>query len=786
MLKWLSNTEKELISRRSLFVKLLFSYLTILLIPVVVGSLLYQRVENKMIGNAARSNFALLDQIRLVVDNRMQEVERLTLQIAMNSRLQVLLSSDSEESTESRAAFYDFIRDLDRSRMSSSFIDDFYVYLNNSQTIISPVRKAKASLFFEHVQNSPDPGYPALMKQTLSEYHRHLYLPSIPLGSGTTQKKVLTYVQSLPLGQKSSFKGSLVIQIDEQQIKDLARQINWASEGHLYVLNPQGELIMTTSDSTGDLERLIGKLNDQTGYHSEMADGEMTMLSYTTSESNGLRYVSAVPRSVVMAGVDEIKTWAVMLLAVCLIAGTIACYSMAYRNYSPIRDMVEAIMKGRRSPGLRISNEIDFIKSTLLDSMQEENDLRDTLSRQEPAIRANFLSRLFRGQVDPSAVTGESIDFMGVRFLAEAFGVILIDIENGSRFAKEGSEPEWILVQFVVSNICKELMPGDGYTVELDLQRLAVLMSVSKPDPADPEGLSENGRLRSFAERLKATLDHYQIQTTMAFGGVHCGMEQTGRAYAEALAALDYRITMGQGTIIGYEEIGGMEQRIYHYPLETETQMINMAKSGDFPGIDKLLDQIYAINFVNSRITPEVGKCLFFDMTGTLLKLQNVFSGSGKKLTGGDPVKSVLGCTTAEEMFQKTREWYESFCSAVNEERPDHGEKLFQRIKDYVDANCTDSNFGLASMAEELGLTQQYLSVFFKKYGDQNLKDYIMAVRLRAAKRMLASSELTITQVAKAIGYANDIGFIRVFKKNEGITPGRYREIVAENGGKQG
>jgi AraC-like DNA-binding protein len=37
-------------------------------------------------------------------------------------------------------------------------------------------------------------------------------------------------------------------------------------------------------------------------------------------------------------------------------------------------------------------------------------------------------------------------------------------------------------------------------------------------------------------------------------------------------------------------------------------------------------------------------------------------------------------------------------------------------------------------------------------------------------------------QIAQEIGYANDIGFIRVFKKLEGITPGKYREMIRSSG----
>jgi len=59
-----------------------------------------------------------------------------------------------------------------------------------------------------------------------------------------------------------------------------------------------------------------------------------------------------------------------------------------------------------------------------------------------------------------------------------------------------------------------------------------------------------------------------------------------------------------------------------------------------------------------------------------------------------------------------------------------------------------------------------------------NVTEYIVQVRVREAKRLLESTDLTILQVSQQVGYATDIGFIRVFKKQEGITPGKYREML--------
>ena len=45
------------------------------------------------------------------------------------------------------------------------------------------------------------------------------------------------------------------------------------------------------------------------------------------------------------------------------------------------------------------------------------------------------------------------------------------------------------------------------------------------------------------------------------------------------------------------------------------------------------------------------------------------------------------------------------------------------------------------------------------------------------AIELLKNNKYTVFQIANMVGYSNDIGFIRVFKKLEGITPGKFRQL---------
>ncbi len=61
---------------------------------------------------------------------------------------------------------------------------------------------------------------------------------------------------------------------------------------------------------------------------------------------------------------------------------------------------------------------------------------------------------------------------------------------------------------------------------------------------------------------------------------------------------------------------------------------------------------------------------------------------------------------------------------------------------------------------------------------------YIVSLRIAAAKGYLENSNKNITEIANTIGYDNSLYFSRLFRKYTGVTPSEYRKrskIIAEN-----
>jgi AraC-like DNA-binding protein len=103
---------------------------------------------------------------------------------------------------------------------------------------------------------------------------------------------------------------------------------------------------------------------------------------------------------------------------------------------------------------------------------------------------------------------------------------------------------------------------------------------------------------------------------------------------------------------------------------------------------------------------------------------------------------------------------------------------LIHRALDYVNLNF--STVTEAQAATTANMSYSHFSRVFKRVMGRSFKDYLASTRINAAERMLFETDIPITQIALACGFATSSHFIDRFKKTKGVTPKKYRQIFAD------
>ena len=81
----------------------------------------------------------------------------------------------------------------------------------------------------------------------------------------------------------------------------------------------------------------------------------------------------------------------------------------------------------------------------------------------------------------------------------------------------------------------------------------------------------------------------------------------------------------------------------------------------------------------------------------------------------------------------------------------------------------------LADVAVEVHASAPYLSRIFRREAGRTLTEYLQALRIDAAKKMLAENDTGTLQVALACGFNSPEHFFRTFRKLAGMTPREWR-----------
>lgn len=100
--------------------------------------------------------------------------------------------------------------------------------------------------------------------------------------------------------------------------------------------------------------------------------------------------------------------------------------------------------------------------------------------------------------------------------------------------------------------------------------------------------------------------------------------------------------------------------------------------------------------------------------------------------------------------------------------------KIVERAMLYINANIKDEILTVYRVANEVGITPEYLRALFKSFKNMSPKEYILHKRMEIAKDFLESGEIKLSCIPYECGFIDYPYFSKSFKKYFGISPKSY------------
>jgi len=106
---------------------------------------------------------------------------------------------------------------------------------------------------------------------------------------------------------------------------------------------------------------------------------------------------------------------------------------------------------------------------------------------------------------------------------------------------------------------------------------------------------------------------------------------------------------------------------------------------------------------------------------------------------------------------------------------------IINRVEAYIREHFRE-NINRDDVAAIAYITPNYLSKQFRSKKGMNLREYINQIRIDEAKRLLLTTNLSVSEVAGLSGYENISYFSTVFRKQTGMSPVDWRNSENGNG----
>ena len=103
------------------------------------------------------------------------------------------------------------------------------------------------------------------------------------------------------------------------------------------------------------------------------------------------------------------------------------------------------------------------------------------------------------------------------------------------------------------------------------------------------------------------------------------------------------------------------------------------------------------------------------------------------------------------------------------------GQQLIDSLSSYVDEHMSE-DIDVSRVCEALHVSRTRLYESLRPYVKGGVADFVKQRRLLKAKELITSTDLPISAIAEAVGFADYNYFLRVFKQVYGVSSGNLRK----------
>lgn len=137
-------------------------------------------------------------------------------------------------------------------------------------------------------------------------------------------------------------------------------------------------------------------------------------------------------------------------------------------------------------------------------------------------------------------------------------------------------------------------------------------------------------------------------------------------------------------------------------------------------------------------------------------------------------IEDIKNCTSIEELIPIIHHYLDHLMTVQHRKTDESTQQVIDSMKHYIDTHFAE-NITLEAIADQMHFNPNYIGTLFKQQFGIGFKEYLTNLRISRAKQLLIGTHLKIYEIAGRTGYSDVAYFIKLFRKETGVSPNKFR-----------
>jgi AraC-type DNA-binding domain-containing proteins len=763
---------KKVIRKNTMLVKMLVSYLIIVLILLsAFATVLYRSFSNSSMKEINKTSLNMLEQSYNTADILLGSTHNyFYYEYIKNSVIFNALNSKDFSDID----YFEIGKELNDILIPNALVYSIYLYNPNANTVFSNLNtQSSVDEFFDkdivdiiknQKFNSDEVFIPRRAQYEINGNKYDIDLITIIF---TDANKI------------SGKESAMVLNINQQTLQKMINKGAASDFSNSFIINNKGIVIShgdrnkLTQDISSEsyIKKILDDKKDK-GSFTDTIEGRKYQISYIKSSRLGWFFINRSEYSQLFESMTTFQKFIFIITSIFMFIGILIAGYSTSKIYNPLRNIIKEIsasdLAAQESKEL---NEYEYLKGSFNKLSVDVSQLKYHIRRNSDVKRKELLRHLLQDGAANLEKHRADMEQVGIDLSLKYLKVIVLQFDNYHELKDKYSLEDLSLFRFAISNIANELL-SSLYKVESyedEAEHVAIILNSE-----DSNGLDNISPVLSDIQKHIERIFGFSV--TVGTGELVEDIKNIKESYSNAVNTIKYRLVYGKNSVIDYSILLKTQDREYEYPVMMEKQVLDALKLGNIVKLNTAFD-----NFFNNIKQNSYGTILL-SLTQLSLKIVS----TGKTMTGS--AKEGLNLEyefihqqlITLETLMDIKNWLLEICQTIIEIKSSKADykkdETVQKITNYIENNYFNSNLSVDEIANIVNFSPNYVRTIFKNNANKSISDYITEQRFNKAKELLQETKYTVKKISELVGFSDSGYFNTAFKRYFGITPEEFRK----------